>query len=119
MDLNKITVDKAKLIETLTANRDAHRNEYDKAVVAYRERHLHEAEQLVQDARLGVIRRSITIPVPEEHTEDYDRAIDMLTWAETDVIELSQQEFATLVRNQWGWLATFTANTSSYVPVGR
>lgn len=114
MDLNKITVDKADLIERLKANRDAHRAEYDAACEVYRERCIAEIEHMLADARAGVIRRNLTLPIPEEHTEDYDRAIDMLEWAQSDTIELNQQEFATLVRNQWGWLSSFAANTSSY-----
>ena len=116
MDLTKITVDKADLIERLKANRDEHRAEYDAACSVYRDRCIAEIENMLADARSGVIRRNLTLPIPEEHTEDYDRAIDMLEWAQSDTIELTQQEFATLVRNQWGWLSSFTATTSSYIP---
>ena len=115
MDLQKITVDKADLIERLMNNRDAHRADYDRAVAVYKDRCIAEIESMLADARSGVIRRNLTLPIPEEHTEDYDRAIDMLEWAQSDTIELTQAEFATLVRNQWGWLTSFTANTSSYI----
>lgn len=115
MDLTKITVKKDDLIERLKANRDAHRAEYDAACSVYRERCIEEIEHMLADARSGVIRRNLTLPIPEEHTEDYDRAIDMLEWAQSDTIDLTQQEFATLVRNQWGWLQSFTSNTSSYI----
>jgi len=114
MDLNKITVNKDDLIRRLKSNRDAHHAEYLEAVSVYKERCIVEIERMLADARAGVIRRSLTLPIPEEHTEDYDRAIDMLEWAQSDTIELTQAEFATLVRNQWGWLSSFAANTSSY-----
>ena len=114
MDLAKITVNKANLITQLKSNRDAHRAEYDAACLVYKDRCVAEIETMLADARAGVIRRNLTLPIPEEHTEDYNRAIDMLEWAQSDTIDLTQQEFATLVRNQWGWLQSFTANTSSY-----
>ena len=114
MDLTKITVDKTDLIARLRANRDAHQAEYEQAVGVYRDRCIQEIESMLADARAGVIRRNLTLPIPEEHTEDYDRAIDMLEWAQSDTIDLTQAEFATLVRNQWGWLQSFVANTSSY-----
>lgn len=115
MDLNKITVNKADLIERLKMNRDAHHAEYEEACRVYKDRCVAEIESMLDDARAGVIRRNLTLPIPEEHTEDYDRAIDMLEWAQSDTIDLTQSEFATLVRNQWGWLQSFTSNTSSYI----
>jgi hypothetical protein len=52
---------------------------------------------------------------PEEHTEDFDRAIEMLQWEVGDEVTLSEHDFATLVQNQWGWARSFASNTTSYV----
>lgn len=118
--MRKITVDKADLAETITRNRDAHKAEYDKAVEVYRVRFVEEAKKFAEDSIARSRQRVafgnfVWLPVPEEHTEDYDRALLMLDWELGDTVELSQEEFATLVQNQWNWIRSFTANTSSYV----
>jgi len=55
--------------------------------------------------------------MPEEHTADFDRAIEALEWHTGDEIELEEHQFEELVRNQWGWHRAFMANTTSYLEV--
>lgn len=108
-------VKKGELLETLTANRDAHREEFLQAQAKYRERVI---EHL--DARLAEIRNGskidvyISLPVPEDHTDDYQAVIDGLEWDTRDEVELNTREFNTLVRNQWAWAPSFAANTQAY-----
>jgi len=114
-----ITVNKAALIAKITEERDQHKALYDKAVIAYTAQFVEAAqrfaEEAVERAKSGRVFANFTwLPVPEEHTEDFDRAIEMLQWEVGDEVTLSEHDFATLVQNQWGWARSFTANSISY-----
>jgi len=52
---------------------------------------------------------------PENHTEDYNRVIDMLNFSVADKVELSAQDFNAYVRNDWSWRSSFLASNAGYV----
>jgi hypothetical protein len=121
--MDTITVSKADLIETLKKNRAEHKALYDKAVTAYTRRFVDEAKRFAEES----VRRAANgmafahfqwLPVPEEHTEDFDRALDMLAWDINDTVELSTYEFQQYVQNNWKWGQSFTSNTTSYIAGG-
>ena len=114
--MNDIKVTKSELIATLKKNRDEHDDIYNKAVVVYREKCVQELERMIAEAKAGGnIRHSFSAPVPERHVEDYDNAIEMLEWTLDDTIVLSEHDFRTYVRNEWGWAKNFAISTSSYL----
>lgn len=114
--MDTITVRKDDLIKTLKENRDAHREQFLRAQSAYRMAMIEELDRALDEAKRGkTIKRAFALPVPEDHTDDYDTAIAMLEWHTKDAVELSQREFMTYVENKWGWLTSFAANTQSYL----
>lgn len=113
--MNTITVDKAKLIETLKTNRDEHRAIFDKAMEVYADKMIEELERRVREIKAkSKIRRGFSLPEPEDHTADFDTAIQMLEWDTGDEVELSFGEFQQYVQNEWRWQQSFAANTASY-----
>lgn len=113
--MNPITVKKDNLIATVRENREAHRDIFLRAQEQYRRKMVEELDRALQEARDGgTIRRAFSLPVPEDHTDDFDTAIDMLEWSIEDTVELDEYTFARLVRNEWGWQQSFTANTEAY-----
>jgi hypothetical protein len=117
--MRDITVRKADLIATLKTNRDNHLAEYEIAVEVYKDRFVKAAQAYARDAvrraRIGEqFIGAVWLPVPEEHTEDYDRAIAMLEWEIEDDIRLNEHDFATFVLNQWGWAKSYATSTQSY-----
>jgi hypothetical protein len=107
-----VEVKKEEVLTRIRANRDQHRSIYEQAVEGYRKRAIETMEQMIADARKGgEIRQSIHLPVPEDHTEDYDRVIDMLDMEVKATVELSEQEFAWYVRDDWSWKAAFLHST--------
>lgn len=59
-------------------------------------------------------RVSVSLPMPEDHTEDYDRVLAQLAWSLDDELELNEQEFNTYVRDQWGWRDAFAQTYAMY-----
>lgn len=113
--MKTITVEKDQLLRTLRENRDRHRELFDKAQIVYRDQMIEELDRALQEARNGgKIIRAFSLPVPEDHTSDFDTAINMLTWDTADTVELTHPEFRTYVENEWGWQQSFHANTVAY-----
>ena len=111
-----ITVIKTELVEKLKANRETHRALFLAAQERYRDAMIKELDQALEEARNGgTIRRSFAMPVPEDHTADFDTAIEMLQWDLGKTVQLSYHDFQQYVQNQWGWRASFAANTESYL----
>lgn len=115
-DIDTIKADKAHLIETLKTNRDEHREIFLKAQEVYRQQMIAEMERALQEARDGgVIRRGYTLPVPEDHTADFNTVIQMMEWHKGKTVKLTTHEFRTYIENEWGWAPSFAASTASYV----
>lgn len=117
--MKNITVNKANLLNTLRTNRDAHRAEYEAAVEIYKRRFVEEAEKFAAEALRRVTQGLpfldfVWLPVPEEHTDDYDRVIQLMEWELADEVELSEGDFRQYVLNEWGWMTSFASNTRSY-----
>jgi hypothetical protein len=123
--MDKITVDKSDLLDTLRSNRASHFREFEKAQETYGLALIAGAEKrltAIKDAYrsdapfadLVKLNSAVPLPVPEEHTDDFDTAILMLTWSKSDEVELDQHEFSQYVENKWRWAPTFAANTLSY-----
>lgn len=55
------------------------------------------------------------IQYPENHLEDYNRAIDLLNFSVADKVELSVGDFDAYVRNNWSWRKSFLGTNVSYV----
>lgn len=114
--MDTITVNKNALVETLRQNRNVHRDVFIAAQDAYRVAMIAELDRALEEARAGKqIKRAFSLPVPEDHTADFDTAIEMLEWHQGDTVELGHYEFQQYVQNQWGWRASFAANTESYL----
>ena len=74
-----------------------------------------EVREKVRRVKAGdVITLWVQLPVPEEHTGDYQRAIRMLKLHMGDTIELTEAALATFMDDDWGWMTSFMANTMSY-----
>src|SRR4051812_16946540 len=100
--MQEITVDKAELVAKLQANRDEHRSMFIKAQEIYREKMIAELDRALHEARQGdKIRRAFSLPVPEDHTDEFDTAIEMLQWETAGEVLLSQSDFMRYVQNRW------------------
>ena len=115
--IGNITVSKPELLKILRANRERHHSTFEKALVVFRERAIKELDKLIADVKGPHVPRSLHIglPVPEEHTDDYDRAIHMLEMHIADVVTLSESAYAKLVDDNWEWRRMFEGTTMAYL----
>ena len=113
--MNTITVSVPMLLDTLRKNRDSHRATFEKALVIYKTKAIEVFTEQIEAIHKGALPdRSLRLPCPEEHTDDYDRLIKMMEWHTDPTVELSMAEFTQYVMDNWGWKQSFITNTTSY-----
>lgn len=113
--VRNIQVHKSELLDKLRENRKGHRAIVEDAWKGYKAEVIRQLEKQLKRARKGVKKQiAVYIPIPEDHTDDYDRAIAMLEMEVRDVFEVTEQEFENYVRDQWNWSGAFLATNSTY-----
>lgn len=113
--MSAITVEKAQLLTKLMENREKHQQAYREALEGYLIQQREELEAKLLDLSGGrVIGQYLKHTPPEDHTKDYDEAIDMLQWATGDEVDLNHGQFRAFVRDDWGWKQDWQASNSSY-----
>jgi len=116
LGIGSISVDKGWLLETLRTNRDQHHEAFLHACDVFQGEATRRLERLLEKVRAGEVPDylGVRLPIPEEHVDDYDRAIGMLEHAIGDSIELGEHAYAQLVEDDWGWALSFANNTIAY-----
>lgn len=113
--MRTVTVDREEFIQKVSANRHNHRAVFEEALEGYRARLVTELERRLGDLRKGRrIDQYIGLPEPEDHTEDYDRILQMAAMSVRDTVDLSEDEFGRYVMDQWDWKQAFNHSTAVY-----
>lgn len=113
--MQKISVAKDELLSKLENNREKHRGIFETAIEKYREEAIKAFQNNIDTIKKGgPVREYLNLPVPEDHTDDYDTAIQMCEWHVGDTVGLTDREFKQYVQDQWGWNQSFMATTASY-----
>jgi len=116
--MRSITVDKKTLLEKLEANRAKHADKHARAMERYQEKVTEWFQTNLNRITAGEFReiqRSCPWPVPQDHTDDYQRVIDMLAWDLGNTYELTEQDYECYVNDGWGWAREFAATNSAYM----
>lgn len=116
-----VKVKKQDVIDTLTKNRDEHKAIFAEASSNYRDKVVAALRERANQIELGGnIDTRFDLPKPEDHSEDYDEAIETLKWEQRDELELERHtDFQCWVLNKWPWDRSFLANTTSYTASAR
>jgi hypothetical protein len=99
------TIEKAKVLERLRANRDRHRQVFEDAMVGYRAEAEAALRAKLEEVSNGRLPKQIRVSLyrPEDHTRDYDRVIEMIELDTGGTWTMSEQEFAQYMRDDWAW----------------
>lgn len=111
----KITANKAEILARLKVNREKH----SKIVAEAREGYVKDAKEALKRRLKQLNEGKITslvfsLHVPEDHTKEYDLAIEMLELSQTPVVELTSDQVQCLVQDRWGWKRSFLCANSGY-----
>ena len=114
--MQTVTVNKLSLIDIITKNRDGHSDRYEKAWAGYRKEAIETLEDhlsaLKDGKRIAHVRMD---SAPTDHTEDYDRVLEMLNMSVDDTIELSNGEFQQYVQDDWNWSQMWNVSNTKYL----
>jgi hypothetical protein len=112
----KTLVKKERLVAIITENRAAHRDLFLRAVEGYRSFVTRELEDKLDQLRDGKLVESWSrYPIPEDHTRDYDRVLRMLDLDERDQMELTEQETAWFIMDDWEWKRQWNTSNTAYL----
>lgn len=143
-----VRVNRIGLVETLKKNRSSHIEQFDEAMLGYKELALLKIEEAFVglEDRLRYRKEEITtkiksftaetagnfsdylvileqvvvnLKLPVSYADAYDAAIDMATFDTREELELSGAEFQCFCRNVWDWTYEFANTTNMYSNTGR
>lgn len=104
------------LLEKLSGNRANHHGLYEQAYEIYCTRIIKEIEEKLSEAKSRkIVRLYSALPIPEDHTEDYDAVISLLEMSTDETIELDDKDVRKYILDRWEWERSFASNTASYV----
>lgn len=113
--MNQVRLNKDALLTKLRENRKNHRAIVEDAWKGYKAEVIRQLEKQLKRARKGVKKQIfVHIPIPEDHTDDYDRVIAMLEMDVRAEFDVSETEFENYVRDKWKWSGQFAATNSTY-----
>lgn len=110
-----IKVKKNDLIAIIEKNRDEHRGIFEQALIGYRAFVAQKLEEKIERLKEGkTIEESFRFIVPQDHTDDYNRVIDMLKMDLNEEVELLETQYRCYVDNDWDWVRNFAVTNSGY-----
>lgn len=113
--MQQVTVKKEELRAKLIENRDRHHGIFEEALAGFQKQAVRLLEQQVESARHG-LRQSVYVSLecPQDHTSDYDRVLAMLDMEVSDMVTLTEQEFAQFVQDNWSWQHQWLTSSAQY-----
>jgi len=116
--MQQVKVEKYELIERLEDNRAHHREIFERAVEGYKRAAIDQLHDWLNGVEKGQLPIMISqLPVPEEHTDDYDTALEMLKMSVDQEVVISQSDFRCYVLDKWEWKRRFVGTNSAYTVI--
>ena len=114
-ELKDVKVKTTELLAKLRANFARHKEELAADQKAYRSKLRRVLLDELNKLEAGSA-EAVHIPVtpPDDHTDDYERAIGMLEMSVDEVVVLTANQFAAFVQDKWHWKTTTILKRMSY-----
>lgn len=105
------------LIQKLTEAREKHSRDYQEAVSGWKTQVLKRLKKEIRSVKTGTDAnlQFHDVQKPESHLTDYDDAIEMLKMHSSETIELTSEQFQTLVRDRWAWRKEWVFSNTKYL----
>jgi hypothetical protein len=111
----EVTVEIRALLEKLKENREQHKKMVAEAREGYVKRTLEMLEEKMGQLRSGkLIRLSVSMAPPEDHSATYDTAIQMLELHTGKEMTLTAGQVRNLVMDEWDWSHTWYAQNMRF-----
>ena len=111
-----IFVDRGLLMSTLRTNLSTHRAIFEEAIERFRVEAVRQLNKRVDEIANGVTTNTLVhLPVPEDHSADYERAIRMLERHQREEVELNEGTYRQFFDDDWDWKERWRGTTASYL----
>lgn len=95
------------LITKLNKNLLLHKQIYKETILAFKKNYTDKLRGMLIASKKNKFETRIDLVIPENHEEDYIRAISMIEMNCRDEIALREDEFNEYVLNRWNWISNF------------
>lgn len=113
--LRSVRISKEFLLEKLKENRETHKAQFEAALNGWHVEVIKSLESTIERVKKDKRHNpNFYLPMPENHTTEYDQVIEMVEASLDKEFELTTSEFAQYVRDDWGWKADFINVANSY-----
>ena len=114
--MKKVTINQNELLAILRENRDTHEADYKDAYEGYLVTCGETLMRYLEEFKAGE-RETVqwTEFPPQSQVKDYDRVIRMLELSVDNEIELTADEFANYVQDDWAWKDNWLGSNSMYI----
>ena len=114
--MQTVRIEKERLRDTIKSNMEAHITDYNEAMEGYREAFDKRLMSMRKELKKGGLPNPFIsdLPKPSEHTNEYEQVLKMLDFSVDETIELSHDDFANYVLDDWNWKQTFSTTNLSY-----
>jgi hypothetical protein len=110
-----IDVDRDELLEVLEKNRNAHKGAFDLAFERFRKEAIEWFKGRLDSLNKGELPSTwFNLPIPEDHTSDYNRLIDMVGMHKMSTLNITMREYQNYVDDEWPWTANETTTNTYY-----
>ena len=111
---------KDEILAKLRTNRETHATIVAEARKGYVERARESLRERLDQLESGkIVSLAFSLEPPQDHSDVYDTAIQMLELATDDVIEMDSTQVRTLVMDQWDWSRQFLTSNAQYSATAR
>lgn len=118
--LAAVRVKRDELLAKVKANRDQHVRDLAAAQEGFKAERARVLRDALAKMETAGVENDLFIHLeaPRDHTEDYDRVIDLLTMSLDTEVDLPTNEFDRYARDKWGWSSQFAQSVAGYTRGG-
>jgi len=114
--MKTVRIKRSELTSALESNLKQHRSDLEESLANYRKLCLKKLSDYAKRIRAGENTKiGFFETPPEDHSEDYETVLAMLSMSQDDVIEIEQADFRRYVMDQWEWQEEWKAKSMQYL----
>ena len=110
----KIKVKKSELLAKIEENKALHIQDYEAAVIAYKDKAISQLNNLLKNAKNGSLKIELQLVHPINKAGEYDKIITMFNMDVEETIELDQDEFNAYVFDELDFSSHAKLSNSAY-----
>lgn len=115
-----IRAKKDEILSRLRTNRETHATIVAEARKGYIDRARESLRERLDQLESGkIVSLAFSLEPPQDHSDVYDTAIQMLELATDDMIEMDSAQVRTLVMDKWDWSQKFLHVNAQYSQTAR